>query len=150
MLEKHLTVLEGQKFTIEELLLQCEAAESTASIFETMSQASEMQKSLMKDTEGYDQLFDDINKQKDDIESLTSQFASASLNDDDDLLKELDEITKSTAQTKGQAQDEQRIKDEAELNARLAQWERENQERIANNQEEEKDEISEKPNKVLI
>lgn len=141
MLEKHLTVLEGQKFTIEELLLQCEAAESTASIFETMSQASEMQKSLMKDTEGYDQLFDDINKQKDDIDSLTSQFASASLKDDDDLLKELEEIT-SPIVTKDQALDEQRIKDEAELNARLEQWEQENEKRIEN--EEAEDQISEK------
>lgn len=70
-----MTVLEGQKFTIEELLLQCEAAESTASIFETMSQASDFQKNLIRDSEGYESVLDEINKGRDDIESLTSMFA---------------------------------------------------------------------------
>jgi hypothetical protein len=41
--------LEGQKFTIEEQLLNLESAESTASVFDTMSIASSVNKALLKE-----------------------------------------------------------------------------------------------------
>lgn len=128
-IEKQLTVLEGQKYTVEEQLLTLESAESTASIYETLSMASAMQKEILSQPDyDFSELVGEVSQQKSEIEIMNQQFGEMGLESQDDLLKELEEMTKASEKgtTAHSERDEQEKLDAIELDRKLAEWELEN------------------------
>ena len=99
MLDKHISQLEGQKLTIEQLLLEFESCKSTQQVMETMSMASATQKQYLKETESFEDVLHEINDQRGEMDQLNDMFRQLSLGEEDDesLLKELDQLADPTA-----------------------------------------------------
>lgn len=99
MLEKHISQLEGQKLSMEALLLDLESCTSTKQVMETMSMASASQKQYLKETESFDSVLQEINEQREEMDQLNVMFKNLSLQDQDDesLLKELEQLSDPTA-----------------------------------------------------
>ena len=121
--------MEGQKYTVEEQLLTLESAESTASIYETLSMASAMQKEILSQPDyDFSELVGEVSQQKSEIEIMNQQFGEMGLESQDDLLKELEEMTKASEKgtTAQSERDELEKLDAIELDRKLAEWELEN------------------------
>ena len=90
--EAHVQKLYNQRYTVEQQLMNLEATEDDAAVLETLSVASNANKTYMTDSDTIESTLGDLAEQQQQMDKISAMF-EIKAEEQDDLLRELEKLT---------------------------------------------------------